>query len=151
MSNLRRAFTFIELLAVMLVMALGFGAVIGLVSYGVRLSGEAQAALSAMPTAISVLEDPEPLGRSADVGDADGDEWGSDAPLSGLLGRPSYTITVRGAVNGYWVKRIESSTAADRIGSAARSATVTVEVYWGPKGSYVTGLRRRIVRRGPNT
>lgn len=151
MSSPRRAFTFVELLAVMLLMALGCGAIISLVSYGVRLSGEAQMALTALPTAVSVLEDPEPLGRTNDIGDADADEWGSDATLSGLLAVPGYTITTEGALNGYWIKRVESSTAADRIGSDVRAATVTVDVYWGPGGTYVTGLRRRILRRGPTS
>ncbi len=144
----RRAFTLIEILAAMMIMSIGGVAVLGMMTYALRMSNEAQAGLTAMRTALAVVDDAEPLGLSADVGDADGDGWGSDRVLSGLLSSGAYQFTVQGDINGYWVRRVESSTAADRISATQRMATVTVDVFWSHDDRAVTAVRRRILRQG---
>jgi|GEM_PF-4377390 len=145
----RQAFTLIEALAALLIMAIGGVAVLGMVTYAVRLSSEGQSGLTALRTALTVVDDAEPLGLTADIGDADQDGWGSDRALSGLLSSGDYDgFTVQGVINGYWVRRAESSTAADRISASQRMATVTVDVFWSNDDRFVTAVRRRILRQG---
>jgi prepilin-type N-terminal cleavage/methylation domain-containing protein len=143
------AFTLIEVLASLLIIALGMGSALGMSLYAIRLSGEAQVGLTATRTALTVLTEPEPLGRTADLGDADGDGWRADRTLSGLLSAPSYSLNIRGYLNGYWVDRQEMATSADRISATQRMVTVTVSVYWSDQGKLCTQLRRRMLRQGP--
>lgn len=141
-----RGFTLVEILATLLLLAFGVASVIGLVRYANRLSGDAQMRSTAMATAETVLHDPEPLGLTADIGDADDDGWSGpgtpSAPASG-----SYSFTTSGWINGYYLHREETSTAADIVDPALRWATVTVEVYAGDEDRYITTLERRMLRR----
>jgi hypothetical protein len=59
----------------------------------------------------------------------------------------SYSFTVNGWLNGYYLVREESSRAADVIDHAMRWATVSVHVYVGQEGEHLISLRRRILRR----
>lgn len=142
-----RGFTLIEVVATLLLVAIGVTAVLGMSRLAVRWSGEAMAAATAMATAQTVAADARPGGRSADAGDADGDRWGL---VSGSLAVPAtgaYTFTTAGTVNGYYVRRVEASADSDRIDGQARFADVQVDVFWGVEGHYVAGLKRRILRR----
>lgn len=62
------AFTLVEILASVLLFALGVMAVIGVVAHGLRSAARAQAEASAWATAACVLKDPLPLGASGDAG-----------------------------------------------------------------------------------
>jgi prepilin-type N-terminal cleavage/methylation domain-containing protein len=166
----RLGFTLLEVLATLLMLSVGIASVIGMVRYGIRLSGEAQEAHSAMPTALTVLCDPTPSGLTADLNDADGDGWKLEA--GSTLAAPAtgdYAFTVSGTINGYWVKRVEASKSSDildrlealddRSGSytadddgrngRVRAAMVTVEVYRGLDDAFVTTVQQRILRRKP--
>jgi hypothetical protein len=136
-----------EVVATLLLVAIGVTAMLGMIRLGVRWSGEAMAAATGMATAMTVVADAQPGGRTADSGDADGDHWGL---ASGSLAIPTlgaYDFTATGIVNGYYVRRVERSAASDVIDGHGRYADVTVDVFWGREGRYVTGLKRRIIRR----
>jgi len=146
-NSLRSGFTLIEVVATLLLVSVGITAVIGMTRLGVRWSGEAIGATSGLPTALSVLADARPGGRTADATDADGDKW---SLISGSLTIPAtgdYEFVTAGIVNGYYVRRVEKSVAADILDGHGRQADVTVDVFWGREGHYVNGLKRRICRR----
>jgi prepilin-type N-terminal cleavage/methylation domain-containing protein len=64
-SAARQGFTLIEVVASMLLFAVGGMAVIGVVVYGLSSAMRAQADATALATALSVLKDPLPLGAEA--------------------------------------------------------------------------------------
>jgi hypothetical protein len=141
-----RAFTLLEILATLLLLAMGVTAVIGMMRYATRLSTTAQLRAIACPIAQTVLNDPTPDGLTPDVGDADKDGWyGPGAIAAPAAG--NYSFTVNGWLNGYYLVREESSLSADVIDRSVRWATVSVYVYAGREGEYLTSLRRRILRR----
>ena len=142
----RTAFTLIEIMATLLLMAFGLVSVIGLVEYAGRLSAEAQSQDTAMLTAETALHDYAPLGLIADTGDANGDGWQVDTDPAAELTKPRYTFQARGWLNGYYVLREERSEATDILaGGGLRYAWVTVDVYGGDR--LVANLRRRLLRR----
>lgn len=145
--RIRGGFTLIEVVATLLLVAIGVTAVIGMSRLGVRWSGEAMAMATGMMTAQAVLVDARPGGRTADISDGDGDGW---SLVSGTLTIPTdgpYAFTTAGVVNGYYVRRQETSETSDIIDGHGRLANVAVDVFWGREGRYVAGLKRRIVRR----
>ena len=134
----RSAFTLLEIVATLLLLAFGLVAVIGLVQYANRLSAESQTRATALATAQTVLLDPEPSGLVADDGsDSNGDGWYLDGAFS------SWPFTVRGYINGYYVDRTEDAGAV--ADSEHRWVWVTVRVFSG--GEEVTQLKRRMLRR----
>lgn len=123
-----RAFTYIEVLASVLVLAIGMLAAIGLVRYGIGLARKAQATALAEPTAHSLMADCVLLGVPA----GDFNKTGSD--------------TWEGYVNGLWCKR----TVSDKdVQGGMTMATVTVEVYWSGEAQRVTTLRERMIFHAP--
>lgn len=142
-TTVPKAFSLIEVLAVLLILVLGLGSVIALVAVGRRQSGTAQMRLSGLHTALTVLNDQAPGGLTADPGDADGDGWSGSGTFSWTGG---YTLESRGQINGFWVRRKEISTPADILSARRRSALATVEVFWGIEGAYVTSVQERILR-----
>jgi Tfp pilus assembly protein PilV len=140
-----RGFTLIEVLAILLVLALGLGSVVALVSVGRRQAGQAQMRLSGTHTAMTVLNDRAPLGRTADAADGDGDGWMGAGSFSWT---GAYTLESSGTINGFWVKRTETSAASDILTVKRRLAWVTVEVFWGTGGGYVTEVQEQILREG---
>lgn len=70
-----RAFTLIEVLACILLFALGVTSVIAVIMQGMRIAGQAQGDATAMATALTVLKDPMPLGGSADPATGDLVPW----------------------------------------------------------------------------
>lgn len=95
-ADQRQAFTLIEVLASILVFALGVMAVVSVITQGLRTSMLAQSDSTAWPTALSLLRDPVPLG-------------GSDDPASGLLTRwtwarsgNSWVATEAGGTDDVW-------------------------------------------------
>lgn len=143
----QRAFTLLEVVATLLLVAIGVTAVLGMSRLAVRWSGEAMASATGTATALAVLVDARPGGRTADASDGDGDKWGLSSGTLAVPASGAYAFTVAGIVNSYYVRRTESSVASDLIDGHSRYATVNVDVFWGIEGRYVTGLKRRIIRR----
>lgn len=144
----RRAFTLFEVLATLLLLAVGVTSIIGMVRYGTRISTEAQMRSTALLVAQTVAVDPTPGGLTADVGDADGDGW---RLVTGTLAAPavgSYAFDVQGFVDGFYLQRSETSDAGDIIdGGGARWAHITVDVYAGDDDIHLTTIRQRLLRR----
>lgn len=98
-NRMRMAFTLIEVLAAMLLFALGVMGVIGVIIYGQRSAVLAQGDATAFPTAMAVLRDPMPLGGVTD-------------PATGTL------------VNWTWSSSGQTRSASDGSTLPAWSATV---------------------------
>lgn len=147
----RKAFTLIEVLAIVAVAGVGLAAVIGLVFSGLRAAGRAQVEAVGMATAVSVANDPAPLLAPESAGDWTYTPYDMDSP-----GPVSSQAT--GWVNGLYVVRDERSVAADVIAREgatvfARAADVVVEVFDARAGRPVASFATRLVRqrgtRGP--
>lgn len=123
------AFTLIEVLASVLILMVGMLAVAGMVAWGVRQAARAQASSTAMATALTVTDDPEPLQRT---------DW------------TTFGGTAQGFLNGYYVRRSES-TAGTSAGLQAQglvSVEISVDVYETLGGAPVASLTtRRFARR----
>jgi prepilin-type N-terminal cleavage/methylation domain-containing protein len=142
----QRAFTLLEILATLLLLAMGVTAVIGMMRYATRISIAAQMRATALAVAETVMNDPTPEGLSADVGDADKDGWYGP----GILSAPatgSYSFTVNGWLHGIYLVREETSAVSDIIDDSARWGTVSVHAYAGLEGEHLTSLRRRVLRK----
>lgn len=142
-----RGFTLLEVLATLLLLAVGVTSIIGMVRYGTRVSSEAQMRATALIVADTVTVDPTPGRLTADSGDADDDGWrlGSGslaAPASG-----SYAFTVQGYLNSFYVRRTEISEVGDIIDRGQRWARITVDVYAGSEDRHLTTVRQRLLRR----
>lgn len=141
------AFSLIEVVATLLIVTAGLIAVMGMAKLGIRWSGEAIAAATGMATAQAVMVDAQPGGRTADPADGDGDGWRLTAGSLPIPASGSYALTTEGVINGYYVRRVETSGAADVLNQRQRMVSVTVDVFWGQEGRYITGLKQRHVRR----
>jgi prepilin-type N-terminal cleavage/methylation domain-containing protein len=67
MRRIRRGFTLLEIIASLLLFAMGMMAIIGVIVFGMRSAMRAQADATAWATALSVLKDPVPQGGASDV------------------------------------------------------------------------------------
>jgi hypothetical protein len=139
----RAAFTLIEVLTVLLVLTLGVGSVLGVLSMANRYTAKAIGRFSGLSTATTLLYDHAPLGLTPDANDADNDGWSGDGAFSW---NSDYTLRSRGYLNGYWCVREETSTAADLVAPGRRWAWVTVDVYFGVGGAHITRQQERILR-----
>ncbi len=146
----RHAFTMVEILASLLLIAVGVMSVVGLMQAAMRTSDESISAATGMATAMTLINDPAPGGLTADKDDADKDGWGCD---NDLVTNRAYDaagaedFVVSGYLNGFWAIRTETSDAtADAVDARARYATVRVEVYRGQNGVLAAHLKRRILR-----
>lgn len=142
-----RGFSLPEVVATVLIVLVGLAAVLGMARLGIRWSGEAMAAATGMATAMTAIADAQPGGRTADAGDADQDGWRLTSGSLVIPNSGSYTFTVEGILNGYYVRRVESSSTTDIVDLHGRASDVSVDVFWGQEGRYVTGLKQRVVRR----
>jgi hypothetical protein len=124
----RGAFTFIEVLACLLVLSLGIASAVGMVMYGVLLATRAQGRATGMATALTVAADATPLLPA-------GANW------TGGPGREE----ARGYINGFYVVRRE--TLGDGPAPGFHSDTVTVDVYDTFKGAPVTSYTTRLLRQ----
>lgn len=120
---MRRGFSFVEVLCVLLILTIGMLSAIALLRHGVRLSQAAQSASLAFPTARSLLYDIAPSG-------VDPADW--KAAGSGIW---------EGYVNGMWARRTISDTVAR---GNMTYATVKVEVFWSDAGDRSVTLVERI-------
>jgi prepilin-type N-terminal cleavage/methylation domain-containing protein len=128
----RRGFTFIEVIACLLVVSLGVAAAVSLAVYGEVLSERAQGKATGMATAISVAIDPAPLLHVQAV-----DKW--------HLAAASGVGTTTGWVNGYYVVRVES--AGTQPTPRFASDPVSVDVYDGFRGHLVASYTTRIMKQ----
>lgn len=127
----RRAFSFVEVLACVLVLSMGIAAAIGMVLYGMQIAKTAISRSTALPTAMSVATDPSPIVPAI-----------SDWPTT-------FADDMAGYVNGYYVVRHEAPEAVESVLPAGFSAaTVRVEVYETLKGRQVATFSQRIIRQG---
>ncbi len=130
---MRRAFTLIETLAVLLVVSIGLAAAIGLFGTALRVSVLAQGRSTAMATAMSVAVDPTPL-LDPDLAS----DWTQVSTYA--MDASSGTAEEHGYINGFWVVRRESTASSDVLATDAgvvhaRLVSVDVDV------SEVTGGR----------
>lgn len=142
----RSGFTLIEIVATLLLVVIGIGSVLAMSRLGLRWAGEAVSAASATMTAQVALADIAPGGRTADVGDGDGDGWALVSGDLSVAPGAAYDIVTAGTINGYYVRRSEIGQASDVISQGYHAADVTVDVFWGRDGRYVAGLKQRILR-----
>lgn len=124
---MRRGFTFIEVLAILLVLAMGFTAAVLLARYGQRLTQEAIASSLALPTARTVMIDAKQAGAAVADWTASGTTWS-------------------GYVNGLYVRRTVSD---QQTTGAVTFANVTVEVFWSGEGDKSLTLTERLVFHAP--
>ncbi len=133
---MRRAggFTFIEVLACLLVLSLGIAATVALTYYAMAVSVRAQSKATGLATALSVAVDPAPLmhlGATA--------HWNSAG--AGGIG------TTSGYVNGYFVVRTEKAGSAPCPGFT--SDPVSVDVYDGFRSTVVASYSTRVMHQAP--
>lgn len=126
-NRISRAFTFVEVLAILLVLAMGFTAAVMLARYGQKLTQESIAASLALPTARSVLIDAKQNGAAVS-------DWAAAAP------------TWSGYVNGLFVRRTISD---QQTTGAVTFANVTVEVFWSGDGDGALTISERMVFHAP--
>ncbi len=128
-GRLQLGFTMIEALASALIIMVGILAVIGMVMFAIRKSAEAQSASTAMATALTVVDDPTPLGTL---------DWTTTATSS------------RGYVNSYYVIRTISTagTNPDLAANGLESVEIVVDVFDSINGRQVASMStRRMARR----
>lgn len=129
MMKHRNGFTLIEVMACLLVIALGLTAAAGLMFYGLHLVRTAHGKTIGMATAMTVLADPSPLK--------------TDPSLT-----PSGPAT-SGYLNGLWVVRTESGETSLDTTNKLVAVTVNVDVYGGGNGECYASVTRRLIRRKP--
>ena len=132
MRPARSGFTFIEIIACLLVVAIGLAAAVSLTYYAILMGTRAQAKATAMATALTVTCDPAPLMHSTNA------QW-SSAGASGVG-------TTTGWINGYYVVRVETQGTAP-IGGFT-SNPVSVDVYDNVRGSLVASYTTRLLHQG---
>jgi prepilin-type N-terminal cleavage/methylation domain-containing protein len=124
----QRAFTFIEVLACLLVLSLGIASAVGVVAYGANLSSLAQSRTSATSTAISAAYDATPLPTD--------EAWAAYTPGAG---------TAEGYLNGYYVVREEA--AAEEVTPGIYASHIDVDVFETFRGRLVASYSTRILRQ----
>lgn len=142
-----RAFTLVEVLAALLLVAIGMGAVVTLLKAGVKRSAIAQAQALQQITADALVHTATPLDSTLMAAN-DGRGW-EQKSVSGTTSSNAYSLQHHGFVNGFYAIRTERSHASDKISDNLRWAEVEVELYLGMNGGYVTTTRQRILRRIP--
>lgn len=143
----RSAFTLFEVLATLLLLAVGITSVIGMMRYGTRVSMDAQMRTTALLVAETVTVDARPNNLTADASDADDDGW---MLASGTMATPAlgaYSFTVQGHLNGFYVRRLETSSVNDILDPSQRWAHITVDVYAGDADRYLTTVRQSCLRQ----
>jgi len=144
----RSAFTFLEVICILLVVSLGLMAAVGLMYYGLQLAARSRGEQLGLPTAVGVAQDPTPL-----LAPRNQPGW-TYTPYA-LNGSGTLVATAHGVINGFWVERTETSTDADIIASDAgvvymRSAAVVVDVFDASAGQMVASFTTRIIRQRGN-
>jgi hypothetical protein len=123
-------FTFVEILACLLVLGLGVTAAVGMVMYGVFLAARAQGKATGMATALSVAVDPTPL-------------LPPNATWSGHAGSGE----ADGYINNFYVIRHETSSNDIALPAGFQASVVTVDVFDAFKGRPVASYTTRALRQ----
>jgi prepilin-type N-terminal cleavage/methylation domain-containing protein len=110
----RHAFTLVEVLAALLLVAIGIASVVGLLNAGVRQTAAVQAQALQQITANALVHAAIPVGSTA-MGLNNGRGW-EQKSASGTVLSPGYTIVHHGYVNGFYAIRTEISTIEDAQG-----------------------------------
>ena len=141
----RCGFTFVELLCVLLVIAVGMAGAIGLVNYGMTVAIRARAVAIGLATAVSVAKDPSLVLEGID---------GAYIPYDfNDAISPSLQTTANGYLNGFYVVAVETSTPSDIVATGinnrvyVRTARVEVNVYEAVRGKPVASFVTRNVRQ----
>jgi prepilin-type N-terminal cleavage/methylation domain-containing protein len=134
MNHSRSGFTFIEVLACLLVVSLGIAAVVSLTLYAEIMSERAQAKSTAMSTALAVAIDPSPLLHV-------------NASKQWTTSINKGSITSTGWINGYYVVRVESQALGSTPCAGFSSNPVSVDVYGGVRGTLVASYTTRIMEQ----
>jgi hypothetical protein len=148
MGRARAGFTFIEVICIVLVIAIGLMGAIGLVGRGLFVAAHAQGTCTGMVTAMVVANDGQPLLSTAMQSSWTYGSYNFNNNTTNL------TATTTGFVNGYYVNRIETTTPADIIAQNTatnivytRSVCVAVDVYDTLGGALVCSFNTRLVRQ----
>lgn len=151
-------FTLFEILVAVMLVGVGLMGLIGVIMLALARSIDAQAACTAIPTAITVVHDPNPLRDPALSGPGD---WTIETLSIDDLG--GTVKTTKGWINGYYVVRRESGGPNDVFGErrpagggwsvvpgGIRSSRVQVSVYDGRinGGREVASFTTRVLRQG---
>jgi hypothetical protein len=142
----RQAFTFVEVLIILLVITIGLLGVVGLVAFGTSLVTRVNGEITGLATAMSVANDPQPLLDAQLAG-----EWTNSSYPIGAAG--AQTGVASGFINGFYVVRTETTAPEDVIATGrngqiyARSVHVDVQVYDTFKGHVVASFATRLVRQ----
>ena len=131
--NQRSGFTFVEVIACLLILAMGMMGAIALVISGLSRADEAQAQATALGTAMSVAVDPDPLLPA-------GGTWTSSKGAAS------------GYINGYFVKRTEVDGGTQVDGASPKgfaTRLVRVDVYQAMGGRLVASQTQRVLRVAP--
>jgi Tfp pilus assembly protein PilV len=147
----RMAFTLIEVLAMLLVLAIGLSAVIGMLLYATRRADDAQMLQLANATAMTVAYDPTPLLEPAAAAG-----WSSTPLAMQDATSIEKTVVAKGYINGLYVIRNETAAKADISAQDAgsgdvfgRLTRVHVSVFSQSSGSELTSYScLRFVRLG---
>lgn len=150
-----KAFTFIEVLCVLLVVVVGVGGVVALVAYGMEVASRARGETTGLATAISIAKDADP--RPLLAPELQGD-WTPPTPIApttsvDLSHAGDLKFESKGFINGFYVVRTETSTYPTDVLAAsggvvyARSCRVEVNVYETFNGRPVTAYVTRLVRQ----
>ncbi len=151
MTRRTGAFTMIEVLAVLLLLAIGLGAAIGMMLFAARRAEETRMLQLAMATAMTVAYDPTPL--LDPVVAASWSAAGVDLDDAATADQLAQT---RGCINGFYVIRREMAARDDLIARDAgagigygRLARVHVSVFVQSNGAEITTYScLRFLRRG---
>ena len=145
----RAAFSFVEVICILLIVGIGLTGVVGVVAYGLIIAAKSQGRSTGMITAMSIANDPYPLLDPAMSAD-----WKCvDYCASNMDGAGTLTGKTSGFINGYYVERTETSTDADIVARDlsnhvhVRSALVVVDVYDTVKGSLIASYNTRLLRQ----
>lgn len=146
-------FTLIEILATLLIAALGMATTIAILVYASRLSAGAVSAATGLTTAWSALHDARPGWHPGDLSSSglqvDTSNMTFNSGTRSFSGA-AFRETRHGFLNGFYVRRVEESTTSDVGDSGTRFVTVTVDVYEDRAGGALVGsVRQRLLRKAP--
>ncbi len=146
-AGIRCGFTFIEVICILLVVTFGLIGVIGLVSHGLIVAQKSQGTCTGMLTAVTVADDAKPL-LPPDMQTS----W--NYVTYDLNSAGAVTNTIVGFINGYYVKRVETTGPSDIIATdkdtgvvQTRSVAVAVDVYDTLGGLLVASYSTRFIRQ----
>ncbi len=126
----RCGFSFVEILACLIVLVLGITSAVSLVMYGVLLAARAQGKATGMATAMSIAADATPL-----------------LPENRTWNGTKGSGEASGYINNYFVVRHEVPSSDMNLPIGFVSSVVTVDVYDTFQGHPITSYTTRVLRQ----